>query len=52
MYKFLYDQNKDRLGNVALNYFDNKITYKDFFDNVNHVAKALYQSNIRQGDIV
>ena len=52
MYQFLYDQNKDRLGNVALNYFDNKITYKDFFDNVDHVAKALYQSNIRQGDIV
>ena len=52
MYQFLYDQNKERLENTALNYFDNKISYKEFFDNVNCLVKSLYQNNIRQGDIV
>ena len=40
------------LRGIALNYFGNKITYREFFENIDKVAKAFYAIGIRKGDIV
>lgn len=52
MYGFVKDNNKDRLGCTAINYFDNKISYEEFFRNVEHVAECLVGNGIGKGDIV
>ena len=49
---YLYQSNKEHLGRVALNYFGNKITYRDFFDKVDQTAKAFFNLGIKKGDIV
>ena len=52
MYEYLYDCNKDYLGNTALNYFGRKITYKKLFENIDTVAAALQANGVKKGDIV
>ena len=52
MYEYLYDCNKDYLGNTALNYFGRKITYKKLFENIDKVAAALQKNGVKKGDIV
>mgnify|MGYP002624722372 CR=1 FL=1 len=52
MYEYLYDCNKDYLGNTALNYFGKKITYKKLFENIDKVAAALQANGVKKGDIV
>lgn len=49
---YLYENNKNHLGRVALNYFGNKITYEDFFKKVDEVAKAFLSMGVKKGDIV
>ncbi|MBQ6477395.1 MAG: AMP-binding protein [Bacilli bacterium] len=39
-------------GYVALNYFDNKINYREFFYHINVVAKSLKYLGVREKDIV
>ena len=34
IYEYLWDNNKDHLYDVALNYFDRKITYGELFENI------------------
>ena len=52
MYQILYDSNKDRLSNIAIYYFDRKITYKELFDNILISANAFVTSGIKKGDVV
>ena len=52
MYEYLYNCNKDYLGNTALNYFGKKITYKKLFENIDKVAVALQANGVKKGDIV
>ena len=37
---------------IALNYFENRISYNEFFDNINICAKALRSFGVKEGDIV
>ena len=52
MYQFIYDSNKDRLDNIAIYYFDRKITYRELFDNIIIAANAFAASGVKKGDIV
>ncbi len=52
MYQFIYDSNKDRLNNIAIYYFDRKITYKELFDNTLAAANAFTANGVKKGDIV
>lgn len=52
VYQELYDNNKDNLDQVALMYFGAKITYKQFFENIDKTAKALVANGINKGDFV
>ena len=51
-YEFLYQKNKEHLGDIALNYYDRKFTYGQLFDNIEHTAKAFSSLGVRPGDIV
>lgn len=52
MYKSILDANKDRMDYIALEYFGTKISYKELFGKINHVAGALIEFGIKQGDYV
>lgn len=50
--QYIKNKNTNNLNGIALNYFENKITYREFFENIDKVAKAFYAIGIRKGDIV
>ena len=50
--QYIKNKNTNNLNGIALNYFGNKITYREFFENIDKVAKAFYEIGIRKGDIV
>ena len=50
--QYIKNKNTNNLNGIALNYFGNKITYRDFFENIDKVAKAFFAIGIRKGDIV
>ena len=54
--KSIYHYMVDSVGTdkdfFALNYFDNKITYNEFFDKINICARALRSYGVKEGDIV
>lgn len=52
MYQAIFRNNADRLDNIAINYYDRKITYRSFFENIRTAAKAFWARGIRQGDVV
>ena len=41
IYDFLIDQVGEDKDYIALNYFENRISYNEFFDNINICARAL-----------
>ena len=52
IYEYLWGNNKDHFDDVALNYFDRKITYGELFDNIEKAAKAFSALGVKAGDIV
>ena len=51
-YEFLYENNKDHLDNVAIDYYGKKITYKELFENIEKTKKSLEGIGVKKGDIV
>ena len=52
IYEYLWENNKDYPKNVALNYFDRKITYGEVFANIDKATKAYSALGLQNGDIV
>lgn len=52
IYEFMRDSVGDDLSYFALNYFENRITYNDFFEKINVCASSLRKYGIKKGDIV
>lgn len=52
VYEYLWESNKDHLDNYALNYFGNRITFRELFLQINRVAAAFSAIGIHRGDIV
>lgn len=52
IYEYLWENNKDHLDDIALNYFDRKITFKELFNSIEKAAKAFTSIGVKQGDIV
>ena len=50
-FDYLYENNKGR-NKVALEYFGNKITFSQLFENISTVERAFYHFGIKAGDIV
>ena len=51
-FDYVCQQNKNRLGEVALNYYGRKFTYADFIVNVKKTAAALRGVGVKKGDII
>lgn len=52
IYEYLWENNKDYQSNVALNYFDRKITYGEVFANIEKATKSYSALGLKSGDIV
>lgn len=52
IYNYLVDEVGEDKDYIALNYFNNKISYNEFFYNINICAKSLREFGVRKGDIV
>ena len=52
IYDYLIEQVGEDKDFIALNYFENRITYNEFFDNINTCARALRSYGVKPGDIV
>ena len=52
IYEYLVEQVGEDKDFIALNYFENRISYNEFFDNINNCARALRSYGVKEGDIV
>ena len=40
IYEYLWENNKDHLDEIAINYLDNEISFRELFNNIEKTAKA------------
>lgn len=52
MYEMLYEYNKNHPEGIALNYYGNKITYGELFENIKKAAKSFYGVGVRENDVI
>ena len=52
IYDFIYKNNKFFLDNYAFDYLGARITYKQFFNNINKTVKALEEYGVKKGNFV
>lgn len=52
VYHYLVDEVGDDKDFIAFNYFNNRISYHELFDNINVCARALRSFGVKEGDIV
>ena len=52
IFEMLWENNKDYLDDVALNYFDRKITYGQLFEGIDKATKAFAAMGVQSGEIV
>lgn len=52
IYEYLWQSNKNHQNDIALRYFDRKISFGELFENIEAAAKALSSVGITQGDII
>ncbi len=52
VYDYLWKSNKDYPNNIALNYFGNKITFSELFENIRRTASAFASLGVKANDVV
>lgn len=52
IYEYIWENNKDHLDDVAINYFDRRITYRVLFEEIDKCAKAFKMLGVQKGDVV
>ena len=52
MYRYIWENNKDYLSDIAFRYFGTTVTYGEFFGNVKQTVKAMVAMGISSGDMV
>ena len=52
VYHFMKDQVGEDKDYIALNYFENRISYNELFDNINICARALRSFGVKEKDVV
>ena len=51
-YQFLVENNKDRMDSVAINYYGEKITFREFVERIDIAAKGLREWGVKKGECV
>lgn len=52
LYEYLLECNKDNMDSIALNYFNKKMNFRDFFEEIDLCARAFKSQGIRSGDVI
>lgn len=52
IFDYMYEENKSNLNNIALEYYGQKMTFKEFFEKIDQCAKGYKSLGISEGDIV
>ena len=52
IYQEIYDNNRDNLDGVAIEFYGAKIKYKNLFKEIDELSKALVANGVRKGDFV
>ena len=52
LYEYLYDNNKDNLNGVAINYYGNRITYNELFKQIDTISYSFLEYGVKPGDVV
>ena len=52
IYEYLWKSNEGHLGDIAINYYGTKWTYRRFFDEINKAVASFKKHGIQKGDIV
>ena len=52
LYEYIRIHNLDNMNGIAINYFGRKITYEEFFNDIDLCAKSLVSHGVREGDVV
>ena len=52
MYQCIYENNKNHLNRIAMEYYGRLFTYNDLFEQIDKTAKALIALGVKKGDIV
>ena len=52
IYNYLLEEVGEDKDFIALNYFNNRISYNEFFDNINVCSRALRSFGVKEGDVV
>ena len=52
IYELLWENNKNNLDDTALIYFDNKITYRRLFAEIEQAVRALLEFGVTAGSVV
>lgn len=52
IYEYLYENNKDYPNDIALIYFDRKITYREMFESIDRVARSFASIGVKENDVV
>ena len=52
IFEYMYENNKEYPDDIALLYFNRKITYGELFENIDKTAKAFTKIGVKKGDIV
>ncbi len=52
LYEYMRDCSQNYLDAIAINYFNRKMTYRTFLNEINTCARALRSQGIREGDVV
>lgn len=52
MYEYMWENNKNHLNDIALIYFNKKITYRKLFEMIDRTAKAFLSLGIKEKDTV
>lgn len=52
VYEYLWENNKNHLEDIALNYYDRELTFGELFNRIDDVAKSFMSIGVGKGDIV
>lgn len=52
LYDFIWENNKNHLEDIALNYYGRKFTYKQVFEGIDKATKSFSALGVKKGDIV
>ena len=52
VYQCLFENNKNNMDDLAIEYFSAKISFKKLLDNIDKAARAFRKNNVKKGDFV